>query len=643
MAKVKKLKRPRYGPSRTRGRLNPGTRKIRPAYSAYRRPWRQEDPGGGSDYYMNTDNSAIQTNLTGQNFWYFELTRTHIDSNGVMQFTPTQTPRVEADGILFENRGANVLLQSRNFATVPWNNLLPDMDQDQTGVDGVANKAWTIEDIDPGYVDWLYYDLNISPTNPKAVFSIFVKKDSDTSRFPEFQLNWTFGTSKSLEVQLNTSTGATYIRTNDTGNGSVSVVDYTDWWRIILTDTDTGNNAQLQVLIAPAITTTWQTTEVTALGAIIIDCAQLEFSNMFPDVVIGTSYKDNDGVAIGSDIASDPDCDLGTLNAGSGWVHDAINDEYDATASTGDLSDSEILDFDDVYRIKTVWANITGGSVKVVCGNGEGQDITADGTYYDYVITNNPSLVFRSTGFTGSLQSYEVVKHGTDMIQEELMMTFDLPDPLFEEDRGSIIQSGTLPAGNLYKINDTQVNHFYVGCADDEYFVSVGTETCNGSNRVRQITNAWDSGDGLCLPHGTSIIWWKPGSNRDDALQGHLVHTHSAGLNSLIAGHAAGGNLYTDASTVEPTVVFDYQKDTFYKIVVQWGYLTDHVAYYRIGYDSGSGVVWGTALVYDGAYGTGASLQLAGIIGYPYHIKRLRFYKSILTNEEIDATPAPDA
>jgi hypothetical protein len=54
--------------------------------------------------------------------------------------------------------------------------------------------------------------------------------------------------------------------------------------------------------------------------------------------------------------------------------------------------------------------------------------------------------------------------------------------------------TGTCTAGNLYKITATEVNHFYTGCAVGEYFTSVGTETCDASNKVQEVTEVEATG-----------------------------------------------------------------------------------------------------------------------------------------------------
>ena len=72
------------------------------------------------------------------------------------------------------------------------------------------------------------------------------------------------------------------------------------------------------------------------------------------------------------------------------------------------------------------------------------------------------------------------------------------------ETLGAEIATGTLTAGKLYKITATEANHFYTGCAIGEYFTSVGTETCDASNKVQEVTEVEATGlHGHSTPNAT--------------------------------------------------------------------------------------------------------------------------------------------
>ena len=53
---------------------------------------------------------------------------------------------------------------------------------------------------------------------------------------------------------------------------------------------------------------------------------------------------------------------------------------------------------------------------------------------------------------------------------------------------GAEINSGTLTISKLYKITATEANHFGTGYLVDRYFTSLGTETCDANNKVKENT-----------------------------------------------------------------------------------------------------------------------------------------------------------
>ncbi len=717
--KVTKLKRPRFGPAKTRGRLNPGTRGISPAYSAYRRPWRQEEEEV-APYSMYVENFTIVTNLTGQTFNYAYDYRSHIGTGDVMVFTAQDIPRLEADGILFESWGGNILLQSRNLSTSPWNQQLGgEIAQDVTGVDGTANKAWTLGDANNSGYSYIEYTWDIEPGDMAFVFSIFIKKDSDESRFPEILTNCMDGANRSLRVQFNTSTGATFTRVDTYPDAVVEVIEYTDWWRLIMSGTDDGSNSRLRLQIYPAVTTVWEGIESEAQGEIIVDCPQMEISDgdtsPYPGSPIGTSYINNDGAAQGSEDCSEPDCDVGNFTMGTGWTHNV--NRYEAAAATGDLLDPGVLTVGKLYRVETVWSGITGGGMRMDLGNSRSATITANGTYVHYLIAAATGIRFdRVSTFTGYLDSCSVTEYGNVRWPDSSLLTYNLPpDDLFEEALGSELYTsvllntvglpgyetyttaalditqavnttstgtcyynGNLDLDKLYKIEfdyvlngggdpwfrmssaaalnaDLTINVRMAGTGSYTLYATgeayygftngvIAGDWAMSNLSIKEVTNAHDSGDGLYPAHGTSIIWWLPSFDRDDGGSNNYLNSHAGSTGEIIyTDFPSNPNPTSYPGGTRASVVIDFSKDTWYKLVVQWGYLVSNVSKYRVGYDSGSGVVWGTAQDFDGAYRIGASLILGRTVENPFHIKRIALYEEIRTDEEIDATVAPDA
>ena len=95
-------------------------------------------------------------------------------------------------------------------------------------------------------------------------FSVFVQKDGNQARYPEFRIEVAGGTIEALTAgQLNTATGA-FQKT--AGTGTMAVTDEGGYWRVSLgeTDTDSGNT-EVRCSILPAFTDTLGDPEVATL------------------------------------------------------------------------------------------------------------------------------------------------------------------------------------------------------------------------------------------------------------------------------------------------------------------------------------------------------------------------------------------
>ncbi len=52
---------------------------------------------------------------------------------------------------------------------------------------------------------------------------------------------------------------------------------------------------------------------------------------------------------------------------------------------------------------------------------------------------------------------------------------------------GSELSSGTLTIKLYYKITATEVDHFYVGCAVDDFFTAGAETALDAANKVKQV------------------------------------------------------------------------------------------------------------------------------------------------------------
>lgn len=145
----------------------------------------------------------------------------------------------------------------------------------QTGLEGVANTASLVTDnetTNPATATRTITNFVGDTTNTARVF---VKKDSDTSRFPKFRLSYTGGTATYLDVWLNTQTGASQGSVSGGGSGSQEVVDWdANWWLVLAQLQDVDSNTAATLIIFPAGGTTIGVASNSATGSIIVGNAE---------------------------------------------------------------------------------------------------------------------------------------------------------------------------------------------------------------------------------------------------------------------------------------------------------------------------------------------------------------------------------
>ena len=132
-----------------------------------------------------------------------------------------------------------------------------------------------VADANPAAAEEFVQSAPIVSSTDTYTFSVFVEKDADQTRFPEFRLEITGGTTEPLTAgQLNTATGE-FQKTS--GAGTMAVTDEGSYWRIALSETDSDSgNTEVRCSILPAFTDTLGDPEVVALtGDVTVWGAQL--------------------------------------------------------------------------------------------------------------------------------------------------------------------------------------------------------------------------------------------------------------------------------------------------------------------------------------------------------------------------------
>ena len=225
------------------------------------------------------------------------LNGTYFDPNGVLRTSLTDVIRLDHDpvsgtplGPLIEEARENLCLQSEDFATT-WADsaVTPVGVSINTTVAPDGNTtADTLTDDSAVNFEGLEQTFTVANDSTSWTATVYIKKDSDETRFPELQIQITGGTLQRVNVSLNTKTGAILERAS-TGTTVVSVQDAGDYWRLRVTvDNNTSGNVTLEVFLFPAAGITLGTIVATATGSIIAWGAVLENSG-FPTSYIKTT------------------------------------------------------------------------------------------------------------------------------------------------------------------------------------------------------------------------------------------------------------------------------------------------------------------------------------------------------------------
>jgi len=174
-------------------------------------------------------------------------TATRVNEAGLIESVAANVPRRDflnggCGELLVEPQRTNIANYSEDFTQGFSTNNCTITPNTSLAPDG-AITADKIEDTNGGDDQKIRYNFSFSAGDTKST-SIFIEKDNDESRYPEFlSIFFSGGTASRVSVQLNTKTGATVERLND-GNGNTHTIeDYGSYWRLTLicVDINDGN------------------------------------------------------------------------------------------------------------------------------------------------------------------------------------------------------------------------------------------------------------------------------------------------------------------------------------------------------------------------------------------------------------------
>jgi len=297
----------------------------------------------------------------------------------------------------------NEITYSRDMTNAAWGKTA-NVSYDQTGMQGDANGASLAEDDNgSGYESATSPTITVTDDSNPIVWRFFIKKDADTSRFPEFQCRLSGGTTQNNYVQLNTSTGAVVSRAS-VGTVDQSVRDAGDWWELLVevTNNNTGNTSA-NVIIYPGVTTVWNTIETTATGSIIVGNAEIHLNKTIAKVK-GTSpifTAGGTGTINASDLSVD---DANHGNTEGGWYCEIL--PFFATSEVS--GDQEILSLN--AGADLLYYDATNSQAESADGTNTGAKAltTVSGTKYKLgVAYGSSSLRVNVDGSWGTAVSYD--------------------------------------------------------------------------------------------------------------------------------------------------------------------------------------------------------------------------------------------
>lgn len=166
----------------------------------------------------------------------------------------------------------------------------PTLSQDEIGIDGVQNTAWTFEDDNGSGTAAIYLDETIADDTNTHVFFVPVKKDSDETSYPAIALELRDGTTtKYRAIAINKKTGA-HIESADCTVGVEDIGNYWLVW-IAVTNNSTGNTTARRILY-PAFRVTDLSSivpEISATGSAVFDSPIFQQNRSEPSLAIASA------------------------------------------------------------------------------------------------------------------------------------------------------------------------------------------------------------------------------------------------------------------------------------------------------------------------------------------------------------------
>lgn len=262
----------------------------------------------GRGYVKNTSSWVGVDQLSG---WSYSRTGTRFSdaSDGSLTSFAANVPRITDKGLAIHSGATNLCPYSEAINATNWN----DGNSAVTGTEAIDGILITTLEDDSGAAREYMQKLVTVPADSNPVtLSWFMKKTTGAlSVWPGVfaQLQGGAGTNVEAAVAVDTTDG-TVTKLTGYSAPTVSVEDFGDLWRVIVTLTNNGTETQLRVDLSPAISANEATLSNAATGSGTFGGVQVETGSVatpyIPNATAGTASAGADNADItGSYVSGD--------------------------------------------------------------------------------------------------------------------------------------------------------------------------------------------------------------------------------------------------------------------------------------------------------------------------------------------------
>lgn len=199
------------------------------------------------------------------------------DADGLYYAVDTDEPRFSAGGLAIESASENEIWHCRDMSNgAAWGvNGTITRARNAVGITGSANTASTLTVTAGAITSTVYQGVTIASTDQNIVASVFVLKTTGATIHPMFQL--ILGPSlRASAFVINTNTGVATNISSQGANGTCTVGDFGDFWRVVIVLQNTSADTGATMHIWPAASNNGTGHQTNLTGSCVVDFAMIE-------------------------------------------------------------------------------------------------------------------------------------------------------------------------------------------------------------------------------------------------------------------------------------------------------------------------------------------------------------------------------